>query len=51
MESEPSLGGMCYNNLLLSVDRCEEVSLKRLILRLTKMWHCWTVEVASQIFQ
>jgi len=49
MESEPSLGGMCYNNLLLCVDRREEASLKRLILRFTKMWHYWTVEAASQI--
>jgi hypothetical protein len=49
MESEPSLGGMCHNNLLLSVDRYEEALLKRLILCLTKMWHRWTVEVANQI--
>jgi hypothetical protein len=51
MDSKPSLGGICYNNLLLSVDRCKKASLKRLIGRLTKMWHCWTVEAASQICQ
>jgi len=39
-ESEPTVGGMCYNNVVMwgfvSVNRCKDASLKRVTVHLTK---------------